>query len=288
MKQTISKTTGQMTGQNENPFISYLEKINPSETNDSADQIAEIQNNTLKDIQDLQRLEKDYYQKLTDGLTNGTVSDEDKTYYMEKIDELSKMRINLYKNLNNTFHLYHTGVVSTVDTFVEETAALKIVDEEIKDAQRKLALIQEDQIDKMRQAEISRYYTEKYMDQTSLLKWIILFSLPLIGILILRRRGVIPQGTANILLIFFAVVAVIVLYIKFRYSYTRSNMVYDQFDFKAPSAASTSGSSTDPWNNPFSDISSCLTKTMTDVESEFTGTGTTTTSSSTSTSTSSS
>lgn len=254
----------QTMNQNQNQFLSYLEKISPSEDNDSADQIADIQNNTMKDIQDLQRLEKDYYQKLTDGLTTGTISDEDKTYYMEKIDELSKMRIHLYKNLNNTFHLYHTGVVSTVDTFVEETAALKIVDEEIRDAQRKLALIQEDQVDKMRQAEISRYYTEKYMDQTSLLKWIVLFSLPLIVLLILRRRGVIPRDTANILLIFFIVVAVIVMYIKFRFSYTRSNMVYDQFDFKAPSSStsSTTDSSMDPWNNPLTDFTGCLSKSL--------------------------
>jgi hypothetical protein len=253
--------------QSQDFFISYLEKLNPAETNDSADQIADIQNASLKDIQDLQRLEKEYYQKLTDGLTNDTLTDEDKAYYMEKIDELSTMRINLYKNLNSTFHLYHTGVVSTVDTFVEETAALRIVDEEIKEAQRKLSLIQEDQVNKMRQAEISRYYTEKYTDQTSMLKWIVLFSLPLIALMILRRRGVIPAQTANILLIFFAVVAIIVLFIKFRYSFTRSNMDYDQFDFKAPSSASTSGSSTDPWNNPFSDVSNCLTKTITDVES---------------------
>jgi len=239
-------------------------------------QMQTTQTDALNDIAQLQQIEKEYYTKLSDGMMNQTLTAEEKEYYTSKINELSNMRINLYKNLDNAYQMYQGEVVSNTDTLIEETAALQIVENEIADAKRKLAIIEQDRKNKFRQVEISTYYAEKYEDQASIMKWIIVFCVPILIFVILGKRGVIPSNVVSGLIAILLFVAVIILGNKWLQTLKRNNMYYDEFDFKTPTdkqIPTTTDSSSDPWGfTPYSS-NNCLVQSINNLGSNIQSTG---------------
>jgi hypothetical protein len=239
-------------------------------------QLQTTQSDALNDIAQLQQLEKEYYTKLSNGLMDQTLTQEDKDYYTNKITELSNMRINLYKNLDNAYQMYQGEVVSNTDTLIEETAALQIVENEITDAKRKLAIIEEDKKNKFRQVEISTYYAEKYEDQASIMKWIIVFCVPILFFLILGKRGVIPSNVVLGLIAILLFLAVIILGNKWLQTLKRNNMYYDEFDFKVPTDKQIPNAVTDtknPWGfTPYSS-NNCLVQSINNLGSDIQSAG---------------
>jgi hypothetical protein len=177
--------------------------------------------------------------------------------------------------LDNAFQLYQGGVVSSTDTLVEESAALQIVEDEIADLKRKLALVEQDMDDKYRKVEISTYYAEKYRDQANIMKMILLFCVPILILVILGKRGVLPSNVVFRLIAVLLFLAVIVLGAKWLQTLKRNNMYYDEFDFKTPSddQIKTSTDSQDPWGfTPYS-ADNCLVNSINNLGSNIQSTG---------------
>jgi hypothetical protein len=188
----------------------------------------EGQSQTLSDISELQNIELEYFTELNKGLTNNTLSQSEKDYLMQKINEISQMRINLYKNLNGIYNFYNENIASTNNTMSEQSVAIQIVENELNEAKRRLSLIEEEKNNKFRLVEINNYYSQKYNDHSNIMKIIIVTCVLILIISFLKNRGLLPGSVYGILFIIIGSIGIIVLCKHLLDSSMRDNMYYDE------------------------------------------------------------
>jgi len=214
------------TSTNNNPASSYIQSI---ESNLSSMQDGQVQ--TITDISELQDIEKDYFQRLNMGLVNDSLTSDEKDTLVQKINEISQMRVNLYRNLNDTYQFYETNVSSTQDTLAEQSAAIDIVENELNRAKSSLRKIEEERNNKLRLIEINNYYGEKFYGQSRIMKVIIFICVPILVLTILFNSSLIPSFLYYILVIIICVVGIITLFHYFYDTYMRDNINYEEYNF---------------------------------------------------------
>jgi hypothetical protein len=240
---------------------SFVYKVNESMSNmtdnDNSDLILGTEN-TLKNIQIIQMLESDIYDKLLKNDTTQQMSEEEKQSALNELSNLSTIKINLYDSIKD---IYDTSVdtMSTAKHSVkEQLGALKIVEEELKNSSTRMGLTEEDNINTARKIEINRYYEEKYNDHTGFIKYLIIFILSFLFVYILYKRLLI-NNSIYMLLLFILILAGAIILGKYYYKMLfRSNMQYQEYVFPyANKVGSTSIDSNivNPWENPTNNCS---------------------------------
>jgi len=162
---------------------------------------------TLTDIQGLQNTE----QELFNQLNNPSLTPEQKNTIVTKINEVSQMRMNLYKNLNSMYSFFNANVTSSNATLIEQTNAVKIVEEQLNEAKIKLNQMQKNTSNNMRMVEINTYYGEKYRNYTSILKLALLFCIPILFFTVLYKSDIISNGIFSFIIIFLLFIGIIVI-----------------------------------------------------------------------------
>ena len=253
------------------PLTTYPPIIKTSVQNSILDEIVDsnTENQTLQLLQDisvLQTMEKDYYTQLSQGIANNTLTGEQEAMVMEKITELSAIRISLYKQLNTLYELYKNNAASTSQTVREQLIAINIVEEELKNSASKLQKLNDENNSKMRMIEINKYYSDKYKDHTGFMKYFIFFTVITLIVVVLYKKYYISKNV-YLLLISIIVWYVIVKMGLYYYNMTfRNNMDYQEYTFPASDlynnltgqSTQVSASLNDPWiNNELNAISSC-------------------------------
>ena len=245
--------------------------ISPLNFNDTSNLTGSDVNNSqlqiLTDISFLQDLEKDLYTELETGIGNNILTTDQQTILMTRISEISAIRINLYKQLNNTYGFFKDNLSSTQNTMREQLLAINIVEEELKNTALKLETLNDENTEKIRMIEINRYYGEKYNYQTGFIKYFILFSILIFIVILLKNKYVISNGVYSVLLF---IVILITFIVMGRYYYTmlfRNNMDYQELTYPLANLLGTtseiqpviSGSINDPWlSNEINAINSCM------------------------------
>ena len=209
---------------------------------------------TLTDIQGLQSIEQDLFNKLSSGLNDNTLTSAQKNELIAKINEVSQMRINLYKNLNSIFSFFETNVASSNSALGEQIIAVSVVEQELNEAKKRLDNIEKNTNNKMRMVEINTYYGDKYSDHTSILKLVIMFCIPILFLTILSRGGLFPNSLYNICIVVLFVWGIILVGYKLIRASSHSNMNYDEYTWKfdkstAPHNNTDGSSASDPWGN---------------------------------------
>ena len=207
---------------------------------------------TLNNISELQNIEKGYFSKLNDSLVQNSLTPEEKDILVQKINEISQMRINLYKNLNGMYSFYHSNVASTRNTIEEQSVAIDIVEKELNEAKLRMKAIEEEKYNKLRLVEINSYYGEQYSAHATIMKVVIMICLPVLILTILLNRGILPRNLYTILVIIIVVVGVIYLWKYVISAVSRDNMNYQEYtwNFKpqnAPAVDTSGAGATDPW-----------------------------------------
>ena len=208
----------------------------------------------LADIQGLQSVEQELFSKLERGLANKSISADDKTFLVSQIDKISKMRVSLYKNLNDINMIYQGNVKFSMDTLTEQSLAVGIVETELKEARTRLQLLKEAKNDKQRLVEVNTYYGERYDDYSEFMKSIVLICVPIIILSILANKGFIPASLTTIAIIIIVVFAVIYLWTKAVYLNSHDNINYPEYDWnfdesKAPLIDTSDPNGNNPWKS---------------------------------------
>lgn len=229
---------------------SAASKLQTQTTNPTEIEEGRVQ--TLNNISDLQNIEKGYFSKLNDGLMQNSLTPEEKDMLVQKINEISQMRINLYKNLNGMYSFYHSNVASTRNTIEEQGAAIDIVEKELNETKLRMKAIEEEKYNKLRLVEINSYYGQRYSEHASIMKVIIMICLPVLLLTILLNRGILPRNLYTILVIIIVVIGVIYLWRFIISAVSRDNMNYQEYtwNFKpqdAPSVDTSGTGAKDPW-----------------------------------------
>jgi len=214
---------------------------NLSTTDINIDYLNNIQSQNeemISDITDLQNIEKDLYNKLeiisankptTDAAAIELKSNVDKL--IEKINSVSDMRMNLYRNLQKNYTFYQNNVAGARETIIEQTTAINIVNDQLEKSRENLQKLQDEKNSKLRSIQINTYYGKQYDDYTIIMKIIIYMCVPIIVITILEKRGLIPNNVYSWLFIIIMVVGIYFIGWKILHIINKSNMDYDVYDW---------------------------------------------------------
>ena len=149
--------------------------------------IQENNEQILNDIQSLQIMEQQMFSSLE---TNPNLTPQQQQKIIEKMNQLSTMRINLYKTLSGVNNFFQNALTSSVGTLKEQTAAISIVEDELNKSKKRLELLEIEKNNKIRLVEINNYYGQKYAEHSSLMKIIIYILIPVIIFSVLKNKGI--------------------------------------------------------------------------------------------------
>jgi hypothetical protein len=212
-------------------------------------QDTETSQKLLTDIQTLQSIEKDLVNYLE---TSSPDDNSQQTQIIEKINQITTMRSNLYTTLQELNNTYKNQVITTQGSLVEQQMAVNIVEKELFETKKRLKKFENEKNNNIRLIQINNYYSEKYAEHTQLIKLFFYVLIPILIITILYHKALLPLPPT----LFYAIIIIISIiggyYIcrKFVSIWSRDNMDYSQYQFpmNVQNAPSNSVVSTDdPW-----------------------------------------
>ena len=215
-----------------------------SNNNNNFNNVQEQNNQILTDIQSLQTIEQDLYTNLEALSASGTLNVASTDKIIQQINEVSQMRVNLYKTLQNNYSLYQNNVSGARDTIDEQTEAVNIVENELNESKKRLKEMEDEKYNKLRYVEINTYYGKQYNSYTDIMKIIIYICIPLIILSILANKGLIPNSIYTILLVLILYFGIYYLGQKIIATGTTNNMNYDTYDWNFNPAFAPSNNNT--------------------------------------------
>ena len=211
----------------------------------------------LNDIQSLQQMEQQLFNNLE---TTPNLTPEQQQKIVEKMNQLSNMRINLYTTLNGVNNFYESALSSSVETLKEQTIAIGIVENELNQSKKRLEFLQAEKNNKIRLVEINEYYGDKYSEHSQLMKILIFTLVPIIILAILHNKGILPTVIYQGLIIIISVIGIYFFGKRYASIITRDNMNYQEYDWyfqnTGDSSSTIADSSFDPWESL--DIGTCI------------------------------
>lgn len=201
----------------------------------------------MNDIQSLQKMEQQMFSSLE---SNPNLSQSQKTDLSEKINKISSIRDNLYKNIGGMNMFFQKSFESSRGTLSEQLNAVGIIEDQLKQARNRLKIMEAEKMNKVRLVEINDYFGSKYEEHALLMKIIILTLIPVIILILLLKKEIISSKIFYVLLVIVAIIGAIFMVPRFFSIIRRDNMEYQTYDwYFDPSAAPQPGaiSNSDPW-----------------------------------------
>ena len=186
---------------------------------------------TLNSIRDLQNFERSMYSKLDTGVANKSLTKPEQEQVIQKINELSAMRSNLFNNLKDVY-VYEQGNVSeTRNDLVNQMTTAGIIENELNNAKKTLQALEDEKSNSLRMVQINEYYGKKYGAQADLMKTITLFCIPLLILAVLMQKEIIPKNIGGIVMSLILVVAIIYCGRMWWDISSRDNMNFDEYNW---------------------------------------------------------
>jgi hypothetical protein len=209
--------------------------------------VAENNEQILTDIQSLQQMEQQLFNSLE---TNTTLSPQQQQQIVEKMNQLSNMRINLYQTLSGVNNFFQNALSSSVGTLREQSVAIGIVENELNQAKKRLEALEQEKNNKIRLVEINDYYGDRYGEHSKLMKIIIFTLVPVIILAILNNKDILPNVIYYVLLVIICLIGGYFFWSTYFSIISRDNMNYQEYDWGFNPATATTGTTTsanDPW-----------------------------------------
>jgi len=226
----------------------------PSGLHNDFSNLQERNSQIISDIKNLQNIEKDLFNSLEQSLGQNTMTRAQKDLLIQKINEISKMRENMYYAIGGINNFYQNNISTSATALAQQTTAINIIEKELNAAKEKLKYIEDYKLQKLRLVEINKYYGERYESNTQLIKIIIYMFVPILILAILFKKSLISRQIFSILTIIIGVIGLIFLLTGLYTNYMRDKMAYNEYDWQfdpetAPKASNsiTLNAQTDPW-----------------------------------------
>lgn len=185
---------------------------------------------TMKNIQQLQEMEKNLYKKLQTASVDNSSTDSQQQI-IAKINELSQMRMTMFSELDSMYKGVQGRVSQSRIDLVDQMVVTGVVENELNNAKQKLNAVQADKNNKMRMVEINTYYSQQYRAQSQLMKLVIFVSLILFVLIVVSKQGWLPDKVMKILIGIVAVIGVFMIIKNLINISSRNNMNFDEFDW---------------------------------------------------------
>lgn len=215
----------------------------------------------LNDIQSLQQMEQQLFSSLE---TNPNMTTEQQQKIVEKMNQLSNMRINLYQTLSGVNNYFENALNNSVGSLKQQAVAIGIVEDELNKAKRRLELLEEEKNNKIRLVEINNYYGDKYAEHSQLMKVIIFTLIPIIILAVLHNKGILPSAIYTGLIVIISLIGAYFFWRRFASIIMRDNMNYQEYNWGfnpnnvQTTTTTTSDSTTDPWVSNATPYGTCV------------------------------
>jgi hypothetical protein len=194
----------------------------------------------------------------------------------KQIETLNNVKNSIFQSLLTSFELNQSQLNASRFAYADSITALQIIEENLMNKQKILndALAIRDNSERM--VGINTYYTRRYEEHSNILKYVILFCGVIILAIFLMKIGIINNTISSIIIIASLAIGIIIIGAKVWDLSRRSNIDYDQYNFKfnpnqAPSNTSnTTNVKTDMTygSNIFGNICSSIAKGAASVEKD--------------------
>jgi len=202
----------------------------------------------LNDIQSLQQMEQQLFSNLE---SNPNLSKEQQQQIIEKMNQLSNMRVNLYQTLSGVNNYFENALNTTIGTLKEQVVAIEIVENELNRAKKRLEILEEEKNNKIRLVEINSYFGDKYAEHSQLMKIVIFTLIPFVVLTLLNKKGILPNMIYFILIAIVSLVGAFFFWRRFASIIMRDNMNYQEYNWyfnpNSVSTSTSSSTSSDPW-----------------------------------------
>jgi len=184
----------------------------------------------LDNITQLQDLEKQLYKDLEIGATKEG-NDNEQLELINRINEVSNIRISLLKTLNQTSSTLQNSIATSRVDLVDQLTLIGIVENQLNEAKAELNKLDNIKNEKLRMVEINTYYGKRYQAHTELIKLLIYISSLMLILSILMKKELIPASIGKSGMGIVIAIGVFFLVRKLIDIYFRDNMDFDQYEW---------------------------------------------------------
>ena len=202
--------------------------------------------NTIKNIKDLQELEKYMFQNLQSLNKNSGGSVQESDIIKKRIEELSAMRVALFNQLKNMYKDQQTQTASSRNNLADQLTMTKVIDNELVNAQKQLDSLEKEYSNKKRLVELSEYEYERYTSHKNILKIVVYGALGVFLIVYLMSFPWFPASVGMLSISIIVAIVLIVIMKRMLTNVTRTNLFWNKFAFDKKLPPENDGE-----NNPF-------------------------------------
>jgi hypothetical protein len=165
--------------------------------------------NTIKDIQQLQEIEKYMFNNLQ-SLNKSSNGDLQKSEVIKtRLNELSTMRMGLFNQLKNMYQDGQAETANSRSNLADQITMVKVIENELTNAKSELSALETERKNKKRLVELTDYEYDRYKAHKNILKVIAYGALAVLFIIMLMQQPWFP-ATAGVALICVVIVATLV------------------------------------------------------------------------------
>ena len=188
---------------------------------------------TVKNIQDLQELEKYMFNNLQSLNKSGANSAQEAELIKKRIDELSAMRLTLFSDLKTMYKDTQKQTHHNRSNLADQITMTKVVENELDNAKKQLKILQQDRLNKKRLAELGEYEFDRYSSHKNIVKVIAYGAL---GVLILALLMTFPWFPSMVGIAGICIIIAIVIITVFKAALTnfaRTDLYWNKFEFSS-------------------------------------------------------
>ena len=176
-------------------------------------------------------------------ISKGSMTKKSQGELIQKINQVSNARVAMFKSLNQMYDNSVRSSVNSRNDLVHQITALKMVEDELKNAKGHIDMLKTERDNKLRMAELNMFESDKYDAYVKFMKLILFVALPSIAIFFLLRIKFFksPESNSGFRLILkdllIIVMCAILVYGTYRIIISaydlsiRNNMNFNSYDF---------------------------------------------------------
>jgi hypothetical protein len=214
------------------------------------DNLQERNDKIIDNIKSLQTTEM----KLYNSLESKSLNADQKQQIIERINQISQSRMDLYANLKDMYSYYQEDVSESRNTMNNQMVSVDVIENELNDSKRRLNLLESQKNNKIRLVEINTFYGKQYNAHKEIMQIIVVICIPVLILTVLASKGIIPPKINTLLTGIIIIIGVYIIGAKIIDLSNRDNINFDEYNWyfnkdDAPtnSAETTSNTSSDPW-----------------------------------------
>tara|TARA_B110000967_G_scaffold131687_1_gene134456 strand:- start:55 stop:987 length:933 start_codon:yes stop_codon:yes gene_type:complete len=187
--------------------------------------------NTIKNIKDLQELEKYMFQNLQSLNKNSTGSIQETDIIKNRIGELSSMRVALFNQLKSMYKDQQTQTASSRSNLADQLTMTSVIDNELTNAQSQLDVLEKEYSNKKRLVELSEYEYDRYSSHKNMMKITVYGALGVLAIVYLMSFPWFPASVGMLSICIIIAIVLISISGRMLTNLTRTGLSWNKFTF---------------------------------------------------------